>query len=233
MYCVNPTGWPVPKNNYHFDLFSNPPAPHILSPTSLPFRLIVRAGIIWTFGYLYIWTCNLYVFEAIPESLSDIEFHFGVTLDVREPFEHCLTDDEDIFSKMGGSRMNGKYHGSNSDAEIEYRRGRSLRESRGNSKWPWKGEEKFNCIVGFCMYLLMCLLYLFPPSSRKKALVDACVVYYMLFLLFLGVTIMYLVNVHLVKTNEMGVTILWRIGAGAQYHLQCLIAKCSSHDSLP
>lgn len=56
--------------------------------------------------------------------------------DVREPFEHCLTDDEDIFSKMGGSRMNGKYHGSNSDAEIEYRRGRSLRESRGNSKWP-------------------------------------------------------------------------------------------------
>ncbi|XP_071686407.1 uncharacterized protein At1g76660-like isoform X2 [Rutidosis leptorrhynchoides] len=55
--------------------------------------------------------------------------------DVREP---CLTDDEDIFSKMGGSsRMNGKYHhGSNSDAEIEYRRGRSLRESRGNLKWP-------------------------------------------------------------------------------------------------
>ncbi|XP_071733020.1 uncharacterized protein At1g76660-like [Rutidosis leptorrhynchoides] len=55
--------------------------------------------------------------------------------DVREPSEHCLTDDEDVFSKMGGSRMSGKYHGSNSDAEIEYRRGRSLRESRGNSKW--------------------------------------------------------------------------------------------------
>nr|XP_043638047.1 uncharacterized protein At1g76660 [Erigeron canadensis] len=59
--------------------------------------------------------------------------------DVKEPFEHCLTDDEDIFSKMGGSRMNGKYYmgnHANSDAEVEYRRGRSLRESRGNSKWP-------------------------------------------------------------------------------------------------
>ncbi|KAK9063999.1 hypothetical protein SSX86_017871 [Deinandra increscens subsp. villosa] len=52
--------------------------------------------------------------------------------DVREPVDHCLTDDEDIFS-----RMNGKYHmgmgQSNSDAEIDYRRGRSL---RGDSrKW--------------------------------------------------------------------------------------------------
>lgn len=60
--------------------------------------------------------------------------------DAREPADHCLTDDEDIFSKMGGSRLNGKYHmgmgHSNSDAEVEYRRGRSLRESRGNSKWP-------------------------------------------------------------------------------------------------
>ncbi|KAI3695988.1 hypothetical protein L1987_78994 [Smallanthus sonchifolius] len=57
--------------------------------------------------------------------------------DVREPVDHCLTDDEDIFSKMG---MNVKYHmgmgQSNSDAEIDYRRGRSLRESRINSKWP-------------------------------------------------------------------------------------------------
>lgn len=64
-----------------------------------------------------------------------------MNLDVREPVEYCLTDDEDIFSKMGGSRMNGKYNHigmgqSNSDAEVEYRRGRSLRESRGNFKWP-------------------------------------------------------------------------------------------------
>lgn len=59
---------------------------------------------------------------------------------VKDSREHCLTDDEDIFSKMGGSRMNGKYHmgmgHSTSDAEVEYRRGRSLRERRGNSKWP-------------------------------------------------------------------------------------------------
>ncbi|KAL8218368.1 hypothetical protein R6Q57_021741 [Mikania cordata] len=51
--------------------------------------------------------------------------------DASEPVDHCLTDDEDIFSSM-----NGKYHmgkgQSNSDAEIDYRRGRSLRESR---KW--------------------------------------------------------------------------------------------------
>ncbi|XP_076888346.1 uncharacterized protein At1g76660-like [Bidens hawaiensis] len=45
--------------------------------------------------------------------------------DVKQPVDHCLTDDEDIFSKMGGSRINVKYHQSNSDAEIDYRRGRS------------------------------------------------------------------------------------------------------------
>ncbi|KAL6548880.1 hypothetical protein OROHE_008725 [Orobanche hederae] len=46
-------------------------------------------------------------------------------------------DDEDIFSKMGAPRGRRKCHfgSSNSDAEIEYRRGRSLREQRnwGNS----------------------------------------------------------------------------------------------------
>ncbi|PIN06776.1 hypothetical protein CDL12_20660 [Handroanthus impetiginosus] len=43
---------------------------------------------------------------------------------------HVLSDDEEIFSKMGASRISRKYHfgSSNSDAEIEYRRGRSLRE---------------------------------------------------------------------------------------------------------
>lgn len=56
--------------------------------------------------------------------------------DVSKGVDHSLTDDEDIFSRMGGSRMNGKHYISNSDAEVEYRRGRSLRESRGNSKWP-------------------------------------------------------------------------------------------------
>ncbi|KAJ0725429.1 hypothetical protein HanPI659440_Chr12g0458601 [Helianthus annuus] len=74
--------------------------------------------------------------EAIHSSKSDPTSCHAVK-DVREPVDHCLTDDEDIFSKMGGSRMNVKYHmgmgQSNSDAEIDYRRGRSLRESR---KWP-------------------------------------------------------------------------------------------------
>lgn len=48
------------------------------------------------------------------------------------PVNHALSDDDDIFSKMGTSRIGRKYHfgSSNSDAEIEYRRGRSLREGR-------------------------------------------------------------------------------------------------------
>lgn len=44
---------------------------------------------------------------------------------------HTLSDDdEDVFSKMGASRINRKYQfgSSNSDAEVEYRRGSSLRE---------------------------------------------------------------------------------------------------------
>ncbi|KAL8487033.1 hypothetical protein ACS0TY_023185 [Phlomoides rotata] len=46
---------------------------------------------------------------------------------------HTLSDDdEDIFSRMGASRIGRKYQfgSSNSDAEIEYRRGSSLREGR-------------------------------------------------------------------------------------------------------
>ncbi|KAL8523628.1 hypothetical protein ACS0TY_013560 [Phlomoides rotata] len=45
---------------------------------------------------------------------------------------HILSDGEDIYSKMGASRNGRKYQfgSSNSDAEIEYRRGRSLREER-------------------------------------------------------------------------------------------------------
>ncbi|KAL7154576.1 hypothetical protein ABFS83_03G010700 [Erythranthe nasuta] len=45
---------------------------------------------------------------------------------------HVLSDDEDIFAKMGNPRNGRKYHfgSSNSDAEVEYRRGRSLREER-------------------------------------------------------------------------------------------------------
>lgn len=41
-------------------------------------------------------------------------------------------DEEGIFSKMGTIKVGRKYHmGSSSDAEIDYRRGRSLREGRG------------------------------------------------------------------------------------------------------
>lgn len=50
--------------------------------------------------------------------------------------EHILSDNKDIFSKMGKSRSR-KYHLglSSSDAEVDYRRGRSLREGRGDFAW--------------------------------------------------------------------------------------------------
>ncbi|GLU00163.1 hypothetical protein SLE2022_175490 [Rubroshorea leprosula] len=52
------------------------------------------------------------------------------------PGNHALTDEDDIFSKMGSSRSR-KYHPglSSSDAEIDYRRGRSLREGKGDFAW--------------------------------------------------------------------------------------------------
>lgn len=52
------------------------------------------------------------------------------------PGNHALTDENDIFSKMNKSRSK-KYHpgSSCSDAEIDYRRGRSLREGRGVFAW--------------------------------------------------------------------------------------------------
>lgn len=45
------------------------------------------------------------------------------------PSNQNLSDDEDIFSRMGTTRIGWKHHSgsSTSDAEIEYRRGRSLR----------------------------------------------------------------------------------------------------------
>ncbi|KAK7283813.1 hypothetical protein RIF29_13559 [Crotalaria pallida] len=54
------------------------------------------------------------------------------------PDNHTLTDEEDIFSKMGTSRVCRKYKTAGlscSDAEVEYRRGRSLRERKGNVIW--------------------------------------------------------------------------------------------------
>lgn len=49
------------------------------------------------------------------------------------PVSDILTDEEDVFSKMELSKSSRKYQLglSSSDAEIDYRRGRSLREGRG------------------------------------------------------------------------------------------------------
>ncbi|XVF35778.1 hypothetical protein REPUB_Repub19eG0000300 [Reevesia pubescens] len=49
---------------------------------------------------------------------------------------HSLIDEEDVFSKKGSTRSM-KYHLglSSSDAEIDYRRGRSLREGKGDFAW--------------------------------------------------------------------------------------------------
>ncbi|KAK3018200.1 hypothetical protein RJ639_002893 [Escallonia herrerae] len=51
--------------------------------------------------------------------------------------EMKLPDEDDIFSKMGTSRVSRKYALglSSSDAEIDYRRGRSLREGKGDFAW--------------------------------------------------------------------------------------------------
>lgn len=51
--------------------------------------------------------------------------------------DHILSDSEDIFSRMGTSRISRKYHLglSSSDAEVDYRRGRSLREGKGDFAW--------------------------------------------------------------------------------------------------
>ncbi|KAK4726060.1 hypothetical protein R3W88_030977 [Solanum pinnatisectum] len=54
-----------------------------------------------------------------------------------EPANHAMSDDEGIFSKLGTLRLSRKHdHGlASSDAEIDYRRGRSLREAKGNMAW--------------------------------------------------------------------------------------------------
>lgn len=48
-----------------------------------------------------------------------------------------MSDDEGIFSKLGTLRLSRKhdYGLASSDAEIDYRRGRSLREAKGNIAW--------------------------------------------------------------------------------------------------
>lgn len=53
------------------------------------------------------------------------------------PGNRILTDEHDIFSKMGSSRMSKKYQLglSCSDAEIDYRSCRSVKEGKGDFKW--------------------------------------------------------------------------------------------------
>ncbi|KDP36711.1 hypothetical protein JCGZ_08002 [Jatropha curcas] len=53
------------------------------------------------------------------------------------PGIHALTDDDDIFSKMTSSKISRKYNlgSSCSDAEIDYRRGRSLGEGKADFAW--------------------------------------------------------------------------------------------------
>ncbi|CAB4278791.1 unnamed protein product [Prunus armeniaca] len=53
------------------------------------------------------------------------------------PGIRVLADEEDIFSKIGSSKLSRKYQLglSSSDAEIDYRRGRSLRERKGEFAW--------------------------------------------------------------------------------------------------
>ncbi|KAK4390060.1 hypothetical protein Sango_2069300 [Sesamum angolense] len=69
-------------------------------------------------------------FNGIPEQVPQKRFE---NVPGRSfPSNDMLSDDDDIFTKMGTRRIGRKYHfgSSNSDAEIEYRRGRSLREER-------------------------------------------------------------------------------------------------------
>ncbi|KAJ9167009.1 hypothetical protein P3X46_021693 [Hevea brasiliensis] len=53
------------------------------------------------------------------------------------PGIHALKDDDNIFSKMTSSKISRRYDlgASCSDAEIDYRRGRSLREGKGDFAW--------------------------------------------------------------------------------------------------
>ncbi|TQD69909.1 hypothetical protein C1H46_044559 [Malus baccata] len=53
------------------------------------------------------------------------------------PGIRIVANEEDIFSKMGSSKLSRKYQmgQSSSDAEIDYRRGRSLRERKGEFAW--------------------------------------------------------------------------------------------------
>ena len=74
------------------------------------------------------------------------------------PGNQILTDDDDddIFSKTGASRARRKYPvgSSNSDAEIDYRKGRRLREGKGDFSWHETSDQSrqkpfLKCICRF------------------------------------------------------------------------------------
>ncbi|XAR64310.1 hypothetical protein NMG60_11024595 [Bertholletia excelsa] len=57
---------------------------------------------------------------------------------------HIVTEEDAIFSRMGSLKGSRRYHLglSSSDAEIDYRRGRSLREGRGEFAWHNQSVKK-------------------------------------------------------------------------------------------
>ncbi|GAV65793.1 hypothetical protein CFOL_v3_09307 [Cephalotus follicularis] len=72
-------------------------------------------------------SCEDFKYSRQPENVSGSS----------TPGNRSPTDEEDIFSKMGSSRISRKYQlgMSSSDAEVEYRRGRSLRQGKGEFSW--------------------------------------------------------------------------------------------------
>ncbi|KAL0432764.1 UNVERIFIED_CONTAM: hypothetical protein Slati_2610700 [Sesamum latifolium] len=78
--------------------------------------------------------------EGVPDSYNGLKVQVPQKQsgDAGRSFHinHNLSDDDDLFSNMGPPRIGRKYQfgSSNSDAEIEYRRGRSLREGRSRSR---------------------------------------------------------------------------------------------------
>nr|XP_029143333.1 uncharacterized protein At1g76660 isoform X1 [Arachis hypogaea] len=70
-----------------------------------------------------------------PEKMDDqiSHEHCNSSSGLSTPDNHVVMDDEDIFSKLGTSRISRKYQMglSCSDAEVDYRRGGSLRERKG------------------------------------------------------------------------------------------------------
>jgi len=84
-----------------------------------------------TFSYPFLYQpVSKYVFSCMSDLKS--QRHGSNSSGFSPPENPTFVDDEDIFSKMESSRISRKYKMglSCSDAEIDYRRGRSLREGK-------------------------------------------------------------------------------------------------------